>query len=136
VQALLKKGKSPLVKGFVDEATGEKFDAAFTLSPAHELQLAKAEAKEEKPVVMICPKCSQGQMLKGKTAYGCSRFREGCQFMVPFELHGKTLSESHIKALVLKGKTGKIKGFTSPKTGNKFEAALKLNEEFKVVYQF
>ncbi|WP_181308128.1 type IA DNA topoisomerase [Rufibacter sp. XAAS-G3-1] len=136
VQALLKKGKSPVVKGFVDEATGEKFDAVFTLSPAHELQLEKAEAKEEKPVVMICPKCSQGQMLKGKTAYGCSRFREGCQFMVPFALHGKTLSESHIKALVLKGKTGKIKGFTSPKTGNKFEAALKLNEEFKVVYQF
>ncbi|ALJ00241.1 type IA DNA topoisomerase [Rufibacter tibetensis] len=136
VQALLKKGKSPVIKGFVDEESGEKFDAAFALSPSHELQLEIAEAKEQKPVVMICPKCSQGQLLKGKTAYGCSRFREGCQFMVPFELHGKTLSESHIKALVLKGKTGKIKGFTSPKTGNKFEAALKLNEDFKVVYLF
>ncbi|WP_207431259.1 type IA DNA topoisomerase [Sabulibacter ruber] len=136
VQALLKKGKSAVVKGFVEEGTGEKFDASFCLSPTHELQLERAEAKEQKPVVLICPKCSKGQMLKGKTAYGCSRFREGCQFVVPFELHGKSLSESHIKALILKGKTGKIKGFTSPKTGNKFEAALKLNEEYKVVYLF
>jgi DNA topoisomerase-3 len=56
--------------------------------------------------------------------------------MVPFELHGKTLSDTHIKALILKGKTPKLKGFTSPKTGNTFEAALKLNDEFKVVYLF
>ncbi|AKQ45900.1 DNA topoisomerase III [Rufibacter radiotolerans] len=136
VQALLKKGKTSVVKGLVDEATGEKFDGALALSATHELQAEKAEAKEKKPVVLICPKCSQGQMLKGKTAYGCSRFREGCQFMVPFEIHGKALSETNIQALILKGKTPKIKGFTSPKTGNKFEAALKLNEEYKVVYLF
>ncbi|GAB2539506.1 type IA DNA topoisomerase [Rufibacter soli] len=136
VQALLKKGKTPVVKGLVDEETGEKFDGALVLSSNHELQAEKAEAKEKKPVVLICPKCSQGQMLKGKTAYGCSRFRDGCQFMVPFEIHGKALSDSNIQALILKGKTPKIKGFTSPKTGNKFEAALKLNEEYKVVYLF
>ncbi|WP_066838623.1 type IA DNA topoisomerase [Rufibacter ruber] len=136
VQALLKKGKSAVVKGFVSAESGEKFDAMFALSATHELQLERTEAREKKPVVIICPKCSQGQMLKGKTAYGCSRFREGCQFLVPFEVHGKTIPEAQLKALMLKGKTAKMKGFTSPKTGNQFEAALKLNEEYKVVYLF
>ncbi|MFC6998133.1 type IA DNA topoisomerase [Rufibacter roseus] len=136
VQALLKKRKSGLVKGFQGAGSGETFDGNFVLGPTHDLQAVKAETKEKKPVTIICPKCSQGQILKGKTAFGCSRFREGCQFLVPFELHGKSIPESQLNALMLKGKTGKIKGFTSPKTGNKFDAALKLNEEFKVVYLF
>jgi len=120
----------------VHEASGEKFDGVITLSADHQLQVERAEVKEKKPEVWTCPKCKQGHMLKGKTAYGCSRFREGCQFVVPFEMHSKTLSESQISMLLKKGKTGKIKGFISPKTGNSFEAALKLNEEFKVVYLF
>ena len=32
----------------------------------------------------LCPKCGQGHLLKGKTAYGCSRWKEGCDYRVPF----------------------------------------------------
>lgn len=32
-----------------------------------------------------CPVCGQGTIIKGKTAYGCSRWREGCNFRKPFE---------------------------------------------------
>lgn len=32
-----------------------------------------------------CPVCGQGTIIKGKTAYGCSRWREGCTFRQPFE---------------------------------------------------
>ena len=32
-----------------------------------------------------CPLCGQGTVLKGKTAYGCSRWREGCAWRHPFE---------------------------------------------------
>lgn len=32
-----------------------------------------------------CPICGQGTIIKGKTAYGCSRWREGCNFRKPFE---------------------------------------------------
>ncbi len=28
----------------------------------------------------VCPKCGKGRILKGKTAYGCSRWKEGCDF--------------------------------------------------------
>jgi DNA topoisomerase-3 len=31
-----------------------------------------------------CPKCGKGQIIRGKTAYGCSRWREGCDFREPF----------------------------------------------------
>lgn len=33
----------------------------------------------------ICPKCGQGHIVKGKTAYGCSRWREGCDYRMPFK---------------------------------------------------
>ena len=34
----------------------------------------------------VCPKCGQGHIVKGKSAYGCSRWREGCDYRISFEL--------------------------------------------------
>lgn len=31
-----------------------------------------------------CPVCGEGVIIKGKTAYGCSRWKEGCTFRKPF----------------------------------------------------
>ncbi len=33
----------------------------------------------------VCPVCHQGRIIKGKTAYGCSRWKEGCTFRAPLE---------------------------------------------------
>ncbi|HOY32132.1 MAG TPA: DNA topoisomerase 3 [Bacteroidales bacterium] len=57
-----------------------------------------------------CPKCGKGKILKGKTAYGCSEYKNGCAFKVLFEQYGKQLTEKQIYALILKGKSPKIKG--------------------------
>ena len=32
-----------------------------------------------------CPKCGKGMIIKGRTAYGCSLWREGCDWRQPFE---------------------------------------------------
>lgn len=32
----------------------------------------------------VCPICGKGTILKGKTAYGCSEWKSGCSFRVPF----------------------------------------------------
>lgn len=32
-----------------------------------------------------CPVCGEGKVIKGKTAYGCSRWKEGCDFRKPFK---------------------------------------------------
>jgi len=34
---------------------------------------------------MKCPVCGQGKVIKGRTAYGCSRWKEGCDFRHPFK---------------------------------------------------
>ena len=32
-----------------------------------------------------CPVCGKGHIIKGKTAYGCNRWKEGCTFRLPFK---------------------------------------------------
>lgn len=56
-----------------------------------------------------CPRCKQGSLLVGKRGWGCSRWREGCAFVIWFELRGKRLSEAQLRELVEKGKTRKLK---------------------------
>ena len=32
----------------------------------------------------VCPKCGKGHIIKGKTAYGCSEWKNGCDWRQPF----------------------------------------------------
>lgn len=36
-----------------------------------------------------CPVCGKGTIIKGKTAYGCSRWREGCNYRKPLDNHAE-----------------------------------------------
>ena len=48
-------------------------------------QKKAAAAATGKPVEGApCPLCGQGHIIRGKTAYGCSRWKEGCTYRVPF----------------------------------------------------
>lgn len=129
------KNKKPVIKGVL-AANNEKFDAALFLNERYELQFEKVAAGPPADPFENCPCCKQGKVLKGNAAYGCSRFRDGCTLRVPFELAGKQLTPKQVTELLLKGKTAKIKGFVSPKTNEKFDAALVLNPEGKVAFQF
>ena len=45
-------------------------------------------AKPRKRIIRagsICPQCGQGKVIKGHTAYGCSRWKEGCDWRKPFK---------------------------------------------------
>ncbi len=33
---------------------------------------------------MLCPICGKGTIIRGKTRYGCSRWKEGCKYAAPF----------------------------------------------------
>lgn len=46
---------------------------------------ASAEFDTDQWVGMACPVCKQGHIIKGKTAYGCSRWREGCTYRMTFD---------------------------------------------------
>lgn len=135
VLTLLQKGKVG-VKGLKDETQEILYNGELTFDAEKKLTVTKVDNVPKANDPLACPKCKQGQMLKGKSAYGCSRFREGCGFLVPFAISGKDLPEKQVHTLIRKGKTAKIKGFISQKTGNAFEAALTLNPDFKVVFLF
>ena len=50
---------------------------------------AKKPAKPRAPRItrldqVACPLCGQGHILRGRTAYGCSRYTEGCTLRLPF----------------------------------------------------
>lgn len=87
----------------------------------------KKETKPKSEEIIICPKCQQGTMMKGKTAFGCSRFKEGCSFKINFEFGGKKLSDKQIQVLIQKKKTPSIKGFTID--SKKVNGHLTLNKE-------
>ncbi len=49
-----------------------------------------------------CPLCGQGHILKGKTAFGCSRFREGCTLRLNFTEYPETLTPAKLKKQLAK----------------------------------
>jgi Topoisomerase IA len=49
-----------------------------------------------------CPKCKTGHLLKGSTAFGCSNYKSGCTFKIPFNIYGKKLTTTQIIRLLNK----------------------------------
>ena len=73
----LKKKKATKKK-----AATKKKSESQTVAPAN----AQPAAQNNDPLVgTTCPVCGKGTIIKGKTAYGCSRWREGCNFRKPFD---------------------------------------------------
>ncbi len=66
----------------------------------------KARKPRRKPIrsldQIVCPQCGKGHILKGKTAYGCSCFREGCTFRLPFEKASADLTPGKLATLIAK----------------------------------
>ncbi len=46
---------------------------------------AKAAPADDSIIGTKCPLCGKGTIIKGKTAYGCSNWREGCTYRVEFK---------------------------------------------------
>ena len=75
----------------VGMATSEAAPAAPSAQPsAPESGTEAAAAPQPKPrkriirAGSICPQCGIGKVIKGHTAYGCSRWKEGCDWRKPF----------------------------------------------------
>ena len=43
-----------------------------------------------------CPLCGNGHLIKGRTAYGCSEYRAGCAFRLPFADYPDTLTPDQL----------------------------------------
>ena len=78
----------------------------------------------------ICPKCKKGTIIKGKSAYGCSEYKNGCTFKIDINIYNKKMTEKQILTLIQKGKTTSIKGFTFE--SKKVEGKLILNNNYEI----
>ncbi len=139
VRELLTTGKTGTIRGFKGKS-GKKFDACLELvkeegSAKIQFDFEHVEAKKVKDVV--CPLCG-GDIVQTSFGYGCAAYDknnpESCRFSIG-KIAGVKLKEASVKELLQNGKTSPIQGFVA-KTGMMFEAALKLDEEKKVVFDF
>lgn len=48
----------------------------------------------------VCPICKKGTLLRGKTAYGCSEYKNGCSFRLDYATYGEGLSDEKLTALL------------------------------------
>jgi DNA topoisomerase III len=58
---------------------------------------------------LVCPRCRTGTLLTGARGWGCSRWRDGCGFVIWFETAGRRLSAAQLRDLVTRGKTRKAR---------------------------
>ncbi len=90
----------------------------------------KRRKKPEGLIRQICPKCNQGELIKGKSAFGCSNYKTGCDFIFPFKFAGKKISEKQYLRLLKKGSTVNLKGFNI--NGESIEGLLRFEDNFKL----
>ena len=67
----------------------------------------KEEAPKEKtapkqPEKPVCPVCKKGSILRGKTAYGCSEYKNGCTFRLDYATYGEGLSDEELVKVISK----------------------------------
>ena len=104
VQQLLTQGRTPVLKRFKSKK-GKLFEASLALEddgrvrfvfpdrgqrsqdrPSGEGEAAPAGRPVPARAVSegsVCPDCGEGRLLRGRTALGCSRWREGCGYRAP-----------------------------------------------------
>lgn len=97
IYTLIEKGKTGDISGFI--INDKKNKGYISLNDKHipvlniiknedntSVKTDKAPADLSKTnSVLVCRKCGIGHMIKGKAAYGCSRYKEGCRFIIPFD---------------------------------------------------
>jgi DNA topoisomerase-3 len=90
VQVFLEEMKQ-MVRTITEEVKkddGEKISFQEEIVKAQKEKKTPASPKTRttpKTEKIVCPKCAKGTLLKGKTAYGCSQWKTGCDFRISFE---------------------------------------------------
>lgn len=140
--SLIEKGKPPILKGFqLGEA---KKNGILKLTSSFNIEFEEKEESEtkSKPLqnpkekelkITICPKCKKADIIIGNSAYGCSAWKSGCSFRLPFEFMSKKLALTSVQSLIKKGVTPLIKDFV--KDGNKVNGKLKFDSNFNLIFE-
>ena len=125
------KNMKRMVDALVYEVRSETKRANISQENVIKSREAKSTVKKKAGITAeTCPKCKKGQLIKGKSAYGCSAFKSGCDFVLPFSFGDKKVSEKQFVRLLQKGSTVNLKGFKSD--AGAVEGLLRFDENFKL----
>ncbi|MDX1829884.1 MAG: DNA topoisomerase 3 [Lutibacter sp.] len=126
------KNMKRMVDDLVYEVRSEKVRANITsVNSSTKIISEKSNLKKKNKISSEeCPKCKKGALLKGKTAYGCSNYKNGCNFKLPFSFLNKKISENQYIRLLQKGCTVNLKGFKTD-NGN-IEGLLRFDDNFQL----
>ena len=82
----------------IQEAVEEKSAAEKGKKKTKSKPKEKPVKEETAPVETkpICPMCRKGSILRGKTAYGCSEYKNGCSFRLDYATYGEGLSDAQL----------------------------------------
>ena len=122
-----------MVDQLVYEVRTEKVQAKLSYTNNKPANASKSSSKKTSKKGIIgksCPKCKKGQLLKGKSAYGCTLYGKDCDFVLPFEYASKKISENQYKRLLDKGSTVNLKGFKVNEAS--VEGLLRFDDNFKL----
>ena len=81
----------------IDAPDADKTGKSGKTSPAASAKPAAPRKKRLTRLEQIeCPICGKGHILKGRTAYGCSRYAEGCSLRLDFGEYPDTLTPAKL----------------------------------------
>lgn len=119
--------------GEMDAATFHKAVEVYASQITSELLDMTFEQQDSRPRCP-CPKCKTGQVTFYQKVAKCNN--ESCGLMVFRSIAKKDLTDRQLTSLLMNGKTGVIKGFTSSKTSKTFDAAVAFDADYKTVFRF
>ncbi|MBL4939149.1 MAG: DNA topoisomerase III, partial [Lutibacter sp.] len=128
------KNMKKMVDELVYEVRSEKMRANISYTSSTKSSEKKVGKETPQKVNGIlaekCPKCEKGIILKGKTAFGCSNYKNGCDLKLPFIFLEKKISEKQYIRLLKKGCTVNLKGFKNKEI--KVEGLVRFDENFNL----
>jgi DNA topoisomerase-3 len=97
VRTLLAEKRVGPLEGFQSKK-GRPFSATLSLSAEGRVELEfSARPAPFDPTGQPCPACGEGRLIRGRAAWGCGRWREGCRFTVPFAAEGVPLTDAQLR---------------------------------------
>lgn len=127
------KNMKHMVDDLVYEVRSETKKANISYIQTTKKKSIKAKQTLNVLIGKTCPKCKKGNLIKGISAYGCSAYKNGCNFVLPFKFKGKKISEKQYIRLIDKGTTVNLKGFLVQH--NKVEGLVRFNELHELVLE-
>jgi DNA topoisomerase-3 len=95
----LKQMVNQVVINVLSDQTGRTITIDQTPPEKPKAEKEVKEKKPRKPRVKkqpVCPICQKGTILRGKTAYGCSEYKNGCTFRMDFATYGEGLTDEEL----------------------------------------